>query len=174
MIEAPKNLGSESKKSLSEAVQKVSGLYAGDMLGPILGTTNPERRDEIWARNAHALPSFSEKITELRKTLVTVGLTKKAYPSSMVAITAMNFSGVEDIGAKSLLIDVLWARATKSAGYLDYNLSIPDEAEAMAKELNFQDGLRGEQVNRVSLNSVMEALLTDQLKLTAQTKQKGQ
>jgi hypothetical protein len=164
MIETPKISNPESGKSLAEAVDQISGLIAGDKLGAILGTANPEQREEFWSRDALAFPLFSDKITALRKTLVSVEYTKKQYPKPVTAIMGMNFLEVEDMGARTLLVDILWGRMIKSPGYMNYEMDSVAESRVMEKEMG-----GSEQIKKISFEKVVEALLIGKLKFSKQT-----
>jgi len=91
------------------------------------------------------------------------------YPEPVTNVMRLHFSGVEDQAARMLLTDLLFARIITSPGYIDYNMNIVDEAEAMAAELDSGEGLQGEAMKSVSLDKIIESILYGNLKLTRQT-----
>jgi hypothetical protein len=167
MTEVP--LSPEAQELLPKAVNEVGGMYLGDRLSALLESQSPEQRDEDWQQSAKVFPPFAEKITELRQSLKIAATTRKGYPESVADAMSLYFSKAGDEFARELLTDMLFARTTKTPGYVDYSMNSVEEANAMAVELGVQDGFRGDEMKNVNLDNVVEAILVEKLKLTRQT-----
>ena len=163
----------EAQALIAGAVHDVTGLYLGDKLASLLGTQSPAQRDEFWQDTAREHSHFADKITGLSQSLKGVKVTKDAYPPQMVAIMGMHFSDVEDIVAQQLLADLLLGRTMSSPGYMDCDMEPVQEAQVMATELGAEDGLWGEQIKSVTLERVVEGVLTGSLNLTGQTRRQS-
>ncbi len=163
----------ETQALIAGAVRDVIGLYLGDEMSSLLGTQSPAQRDEFWQETAREHSSFADKINTLSQTLKGVKVTKEAYSSRIIAIMGMHFRAVEDIGAHQLLADLLLGRTMSSPGYMDYDMEPSQEAQVMATELSVEDGLRGEQIKSVTLERVVEGVLTGSLNLTGQTRKQS-
>jgi hypothetical protein len=167
MPEAP--MSPEVQEMLPKAVKEVGGLYLGDKLSNLLRTQRPEQRDQFWKEAAQKFGPFSEKITGLRLAIKNADTTKMAYPEPVTNVMRLHFSAVEDQAARELLTDLLFARTITSPGYMDYEMEVKKEAVAMAIELGSGEGLQGEVMKSVNLDTVIKAVLSGNLKLTRQT-----
>lgn len=154
---------------LSEAAREVSGLFMGDNLARMLGTQSVEQREKFWTESAQKYSAFSEQIKGLRQTVQVADATKKQYPSPVIAVLGMNFSNIEDVGARMLLTDILVARVIKSPGYMDYSMKIAEEADAIKKELSAKKGVEEGNLTNITLKNVVESVLIGDLKLSRQT-----
>lgn len=168
LIMSERGMSPEVREMLHKATEGVAGLYLGDQVSNLLRTQSPEQRDDYWNRAVQEYAPFGENIRGLREVLKVADVTKKAYPAPIGTVMALHFSGVSDETAKMLLTDILFARVTKSPGYMDYSIEPYSEAQEIVKELGVQDGLRGEQVKSVSLNQAIGAVLTGSLRTSYQ------
>lgn len=162
MIE--QDLSPEAREMLPEAIKEIIRLYVGDQLSGVLKIQSPEERDTFWNRASQKYAPFAENIRELRESLKTINITKKAYPEPLTVVMLLHFSEVSDEMAQTFLTDVLFARTTRSPEYMDHSIEPYKEAEAMARELGAQDGLRGQQIKTVSLDQAVGAVLTGSLR----------
>lgn len=158
----------EIQEILPKAVEAVGGLYLGDVLVRHLKNQSPEQRDQYWRETAQEFGPFSEKITALRQALNNADEVKKRSPG-LDNVMGTNFIFVGDPTARELLTDLLIARTIISPGYMDSNMEVIQEAEAMALELGSSNGLREEAMKSVNLDKVVGAVLSGSLKLTRQT-----
>lgn len=156
----------EQKAMLPKAVSEVIGLYTGDQLSILLGTQGTAQRDEAWSHGAQEFPAFADKMAELRRAMKVVAETKKAYPPNITAISRIPFAKVGDSMARDFLGDVLFSRMTASEGYMDYDIDIAEESQAMAGEMGIKDGWRSGQATNVSLESAIGATLMGTLRVT--------
>lgn len=165
------SLSPEAAAMLPEATRDVLGLYLGDQLSRMLGTQTDEQRDEVWARAAERFPPFAEKIKALRTGLKGVEITKKEYPQPLISVMDLSFSNIEELGARTLLTDVMWLRLTERPGYLDYTLNSADELDAMFQELGLVGGgFLPTELSAIKGTTVVESVLSDTLHITPQTK----
>lgn len=163
----------EMQEMLPKAVHEVTGMVLGDNLNNLLRGQSQEQRDGFWQDTAGEFPPFSERIAGLREALKRAEVTKRAYPEPVANVMTLHFVGTQDQMARSFLTDVLFARTITSPGYMDYEMDVVQEAEQMAKELGVQDGLRGEQMKKLTLDNAVGAALAGSLKLTRQTQLEG-
>lgn len=164
-----KSFSPEVQEMLPKATKEVGRLYLGDQLANLLRTQSPEQRDQLWSKTAQEFGPFSEKIRGLREALKNADITKKAYPEGIANVMRLDFYGVEDKVAAELLTDLFFARTITSPGYMDYDMDMVKEAEAIAQELGASGGISGEKMKSIGLDTVIESVLTGNLKVTRQT-----
>lgn len=162
------NLSSEAQEMLPKAVEDITRLYMGDQLADLLRNQSPEMRDGFWEKAAIEHSPFTENIRKLRESLKAVGVTKNAYPEPITVVMGMNFSEVSNKMTQTFLTNILFARTTRSPGYMDYDIEPYEEAEVMVRELGIQDGLRGQQIKTISLDQAVGAVLTGSLRVSYQ------
>jgi len=155
----------------NEVVKYVFELVLGELAGrtPLgMGLQTPEERERIWQEAANKFKRFSEKIMELREALKIAETIRREHPQ-WYDRAVLYFSGVEDLGAKEILTDLLLARISDPSGRIGSFKNMFREAKNMVRELGME-GLTDEKMKNVDLKKVVEAVLSGKLKLTRPTR----
>lgn len=164
------NFSPEVQAILPEVVSDVSILILTGHANDVLPFQTPEEKLLSWQSVIGEYPPFTDKIQGLMKSLQDASVTKEAYHGLINNIYLRHFVGVKDQSAQMLLADILLARTISSPGYLSNRIDMQVEALTMYQELGIEGGFKSRQLEDLTLNQTVEALLTDTLKLTHPTK----
>ena len=149
----------EAQEMLHNATNEVAILY---LQYPRFRTYPLETQDQAWEGTAQNFPPFSENIRKLREVLEISGEIKDKYGEEFERGMNIPLVKVKDVFARSLLADLLLARVKDS---LYSREEIFNEAEAMVKELGFQD-IFDEGMETITPDDVIKAVLTGKLRLS--------
>lgn len=154
----------EAKKPPYEAIHKIIGLYLLNNREIFSGEKGEKLRDGLWRDAASEFTDFSDKITELGKTLKDSNLKKKKFPD-ITKDTRFYFVNVEQGLARDFLGDILLTRITPSGKYMDTGYT---EAREMTSEIT---GTRTEkplcsmQFRKTTIEQAISSVLQRKLKL---------
>ncbi|MBF8249598.1 MAG: hypothetical protein HW400_199 [Candidatus Levybacteria bacterium] len=155
----------ESKAILGNAVRKTSELYVAYELLLASPTPISGKINDSWNCKEVELSPFSNTIVSLKDALSEVRIYRQDSTDALITATRTYFSGVNDPNARELLTEILQARVINSPSHFNGKVSDLAEAISMADELGVDNGLKGEQIRKISLDKVLESVLTGKLKL---------
>lgn len=167
-------MGPEVQAVFPEALQRVSGLYAGEVLadalvhGGAMPTLDPSR-DELWRSTAKKFPPFQNKIIGLKLALDNARQAITKEGEILRVVVEGYFDDAENMGVRHLLGTILCSRATMAQGQIDPEIILEVEVKAMRAELGLGENGDTLDLESMSFRRGIGKVLSGELSLSRQT-----
>lgn len=123
--------------------------------------------ERAWKRAIDENPELSERISELRRGLNSVHVSKQSKLTGAEIIMA--FHATKNSATRGLLEDVLWLRMMKDGQNPSNDIDPIAEANAMVSELGLEGDAYSQSFETLHPFDVLKAILSGELKLKART-----